>query len=748
MKVTLLNGLYKTQKGHFELSDILDQIKNGFYSEAIVHCRSQRREKGKKAYQQAKLNLPCFTPSGKFGQGFTGKNGEKRPVPPRKSELLDYNGIVVLDYDDLTQDEFIFHTLGEAVKKCPYTRAAFISPSTDGYKVLVQTSNKDPLQHKAAFDAVSAYYKKLTNVEGDKSSSNFNRLCFVSVDYHLVHNPDSLVFEFQPKMFEQVEKEAPPAPSDYVSHSDSDDLTKAMNLIEKNGYRYVEGQRHEYVKRFSIECVKYGVSLGDCVQFVDSNLVSVDCDRKRVLEVVQWAYDNIKEVGVYDTWRKNNPIIGDFSKPKKKAYTPELYKETEEKDFIISIPELSYAEIQELDNDTKKTIQYQQILEKTLNKFFDFRINTLKNQAEYKQTDWNQYVELDKFHYNSIVNALKKNGTKSTVPVLEGIIQSQFSPRVHPLKENFEGWATFLGDDKTDYIKQVADLVKTDAPNNLFEVVFRKWLVASVANVFIENQCTNHHCLILCGGQGTNKTTFLTSLFSSEYVFTGHIDLKNKDSMIMLTDTFLVVLDEQFSVLSKDSEWEALKSAVTMPKVKTRWHYAKTSKLAPRIANFGGTANRIEILQDDTGNRRFYPFQLTEPIDLNGLNKIDLRKMWAQAYKLFKSNWFYLPTAKEKRQIELYQHSFKKLANEHYLLMDMFEPFNEKEHSKFDLELISSTEIWKELDKHYSVGKEVSIAKVGRAMTFLDFIQKTVIRNEDKRRSRYWHIKRLSKNFK
>lgn len=746
MKVTLLNGVHKTQKGHFELSEILDQIKNGVYAQPVFHCRSERTLKGKKAYQKAKLELPCFTPSGKFGQGFVSKDGEKRPVPPRKNQLLDYNGIVVLDYDDLIGDFAIFE-IEQAVKDCPYTHACFVSPSSNGYKVLVKTSNTNPLQHKAAFEAVRAHYKKLTGIEDDKSSSNFNRLCFVSVDFKMLYNPDSKVFEFQPKIFDEEKKEMPITSPVAVSRRNLDDITNAINLIEKNGYRYVDGQRHEYVKRFSIECVKYGVSFADCSNFVDANLVSADCDKKRVLAVVEWAYENIQEVGIYDTWRKNNPVSNNSNKPKEKEYTPELYREKKEKELVISIPELSFDQIQELDKDVRKTILYQQILEKKLKEFFDFRINTLKNQVEYKQKSWKKFVELDKFQYNSIVNALKKNGIKSTVTVLEGIVQSQFSPKVHPLKETFEGWGNLLGDDKTDYIEQVAKLVKTDAPKGLFSIVFKKWLVASVANVFIENQCTNHHCIILCGRQGTNKTTFFTSLFSGEYLFTGHLDLKNKDSLIMLTDTFLVVLDEQFSILSKESEWEALKSAVTMPRIKTRWHYAKTSKLAPRIANFCGTANRIEILQDDTGNRRFVPFQLTDPIDINALSKFDLRKMWAQAYQLFKNNWFYLPTAKEKRQIDRYQHGFRKLANEHYLLMDTFEHFDDKEDDPNDLELMTSTEIWKELDKHFNISKEVSIAKIGRAMTFLKFVQKTMVRDRDKRRGRYWRLKRQSKKL-
>lgn len=35
----------KINKDHIKLSDLLEQIKSGVYSEAIAHCRSQKTEK-------------------------------------------------------------------------------------------------------------------------------------------------------------------------------------------------------------------------------------------------------------------------------------------------------------------------------------------------------------------------------------------------------------------------------------------------------------------------------------------------------------------------------------------------------------------------------------------------------------------------------------------------------------------------------------------------------------------------------
>ena len=744
MKVTLLNGLYKAQKGHISIPALMNQIKTGVYAQAVFEVRKALALNGKKKYQKAKLQLPCFTPSGRFSQAYKLDGKLKRPVPPTKNNLIDYNGIVILDYDNLeTLDLF---ALQEKVTNCEYTHASFCSPSNSGYKVLVRTSNKNPLKHAEVFNAVRAFYKDLTGLEDDKSSSNINRLCFVSVDAQLHYNEHSKVFEFQTKLFEKEEESASPI-SDIPRDMPMDKITKAVNRIESKGYHYVNGKRHEYVKQFSIECVKYGVSKAVCVGFVDANFISADCDANKVLKVVDWAYDNIKEVGIYEDWAKEQKVEKSKSENHQntEGYVSDLYQESESKLETISIPQLKEEEIYELDEKVRKDILHQRLVEEKLAQYFEFRINTLKNREEYRQKGWKHFKEMTKIEYNSISRALKFHGISCSPNKLESIILSHFSKQVHPLKEMFEQWYHQHKEDKTDYIGQVARLVKTDAPKGLFDIIFRKWMVASIANLYVEETSTNHHCLILCGSeQGTNKTTFLSTLFSSEYTYTGLIDLKNKDSLIMLADTFIIILDEQFSILEKDKEWEALKSIITMPRVKARWHYAKNSKLAPRIANFCGTTNRIEILQDDTGNRRFIPFQVTKPIDTNALRKLDISKMWAQAYRLYKDGWRYLPTQKEKLQIEAYQKKFKKLDTHHRIISDTYEPC-EADHP--DAQLVSSMEMWSFLHKNFPLEKTVTVEKVGRAMSFLGFLQKRTIRDKNyPKRSRYWVCRLIKHN--
>lgn len=188
-----------------------------------------------------------------------------------------------------------------------------------------------------------------------------------------------------------------------------------------------------------------------------------------------------------------------------------------------------------------------------------------------------------------------------------------------------------------DYIHELSKLVKTDSDKNVFEQTLKRWLVASVANIY-EDGNTNPTCLVLCGGQGFNKSFFVQHLTFSNNYFQGHLALKEKDALVLLTDTFLVVLDEQFSLISKKDEWQDLKKLITMSEVTVRKPYKKTAKTYKRIANFCGTSNlsKDEITSLD---RRILAFNLTSPINLEELEKIPVNKIWGQAYILYKQGF-------------------------------------------------------------------------------------------------------------
>lgn len=203
------------------------------------------------------------------------------------------------------------------------------------------------------------------------------------------------------------------------------------------------------------------------------------------------------------------------------------------------------------------------------------------------------------------------------------------------LRELFNDYEHLIKNDTTDYIHKVAQLVPTTSPT-LFESTFKEWLINSVANVFNEDRNTNPRCLIICGGQGTYKTHFVSLLFPNHSTHADSINSKSKDNLLTLTDSFLTILDGQYLGQNKQKEVVELKKVVSMHKVRVRQTYARTIQMHPRLTNFIATTN---LKSTEIAKQHFLaPFDLKGSIDLETICKIDLRKMWGQAYQLYKQS--------------------------------------------------------------------------------------------------------------
>jgi predicted P-loop ATPase len=166
----------------------------------------------------------------------------------------------------------------------------------------------------------------------------------------------------------------------------------------------------------------------------------------------------------------------------------------------------------------------------------------------------------------------------------------------------------------------------------------KKWLIAAVGcatNSAINNQT----CLTLVGPQGYYKSTWLNRLVPdrlSGYLHVGTIDPDNKDTMIHLSQCFLINLDE-LETLNK-SELGSLKSIMTMGENRIRRPYAHFADQLIRRASFVGSINKDSFLADETGSRRFLVFEVDT---INANHGIDMDKIHAQAYYLFKFGFRY-----------------------------------------------------------------------------------------------------------
>ena len=217
------------------------------------------------------------------------------------------------------------------------------------------------------------------------------------------------------------------------------------------------------------------------------------------------------------------------------------------------------------------------------------------------------------------------------------MIHSGFSKEFDPFKSYFSKLPAWDGE--TDHIAWLASTVSTTRPE-YWLTCLRKWLVAAVACA-IDTNMENHTVLLLSGGQGLGKTTWCRNLVPPElreYTYSGNLDPSSKDASLLLSDCFLILLDE----LSGQSSMELnrLKAMITKNYVHERRAYAHNSETYERRASFAATVNDSQVLSDRTGSRRFLCFEAAR---IDYLSPVDYKNVYAQALALYKDGfkcWF------------------------------------------------------------------------------------------------------------
>jgi predicted P-loop ATPase len=305
---------------------------------------------------------------------------------------------------------------------------------------------------------------------------------------------------------------------------------------------------------------------------------------------------------------------------------------------------------------------------------FDFRFNIVKARSEYKEKGSNKpYSVLAKFDINSIRRILDSKGGIYTSPDnIRNILESNFAPKVNPIKEYFENLPAFSFNDDLSPVEQLAKCVTVHNPNNWNRYLL-KWLVAVVANAMDNGGCRNHTCLVLTGGQGEYKTTFLDMLCPESlknYLFTGKIDPQNKDVQTLMAEYLLINIDDQLRALNKRDENE-LKNLITAPFVKYRRPYDIYIEEYPHRASFMASVNGNDFLTDPTGSRRFLPFEALR-IDIERMKDIDMDEVYSQAFHLYKSGFRYWFNKDEVMELNYSNNEFQMQTVEYEMLVKGF----------------------------------------------------------------------------
>lgn len=134
----------------------------------------------------------------------------------------------------------------------------------------------------------------------------------------------------------------------------------------------------------------------------------------------------------------------------------------------------------------------------------------------------------------------------------------------------------------------------------------RRWFVSLVARC-MQPGCKVDNMLVVLGRQGIGKSSLfrqISEYFGEDLFVDSSVDWRHKDSRDVLRGT-LIFEDAELESFHRAGV-DLMKNLLSSEVDTYRAAYGRTRQRYPRTAVLVGTANPVDILKDQTGNRRFW----------------------------------------------------------------------------------------------------------------------------------------------
>lgn len=364
--------------------------------------------------------------------------------------------------------------------------------------------------------------------------------------------------------------------------------------------------------------------------------------------------------------------------------------------------------------------------EKYLSKNYKLRFNTIKLEIEIATKNSNEFFELNE---NDLFCELNKRGIKIGMDKLIAILKSNYVEKFNPIHfyfKNLPAWRESEG----DYIEKLCSYITCDEHTE-FSLQFAKWIIRCVRCSLEEGYYNKQAFILVHSKQNSGKTTFCRFLCPpqlKDYQTENISD--DKDSKIAIAKNFLINLDE-LSSLAKH-EINSLKSLFSKDIINERLPYDRKNSIIHRVASFIGSTNMAEFLTDETGSVRWLCFEI-KSINWHYKTEIDINKVWAQAYALYREGIITEMNREEIEKNESRNAKFQQRSTEAEIIPNFLKP---SEENTLNAVFLTASDILLFLSTFTTV--KLNKIMVGRAMPLCGF-QRTKDTHSD--RYGYWCIK-------
>ena len=293
---------------------------------------------------------------------------------------------------------------------------------------------------------------------------------------------------------------------------------------------------------------------------------------------------------------------------------------------------------------------------------YDFRFNVLTGLTEYRSKGDEEFEVLDERARNTLFMELRGKEIKCTFSGVLRFVYSSLIEEFHPFQAYFQELPVWDGKER------ILDLARRVSNEEWWVKAFHRWMLALTAQwMGMEKLHANSVAPILISTeQGMMKSTFCKSLMPNvlQGYYTDKADLSSQGCLEhKLALMGMINLDEFDSI--PEQRMAQLKNLMQMPAVTIRQAYKKNFRQLPRIASFIGTSNRLDLLTDPTGSRRFLCVEVKQKIDCSNL---ELEQVYAQLKAELEAGERYWFTSDEEQEIQAQNASFYQVRPEEELL--------------------------------------------------------------------------------
>ena len=679
---------------------LFKEITNSTHTAATRHYRAhlatlsdieatgdaQQLEQWKLTKSNLKNAQPAFIPSVLLEGGRT------------YAHVKGFTGFIMVDIDGIPPERFA--AILTLVKEDIHSFLVYITISGCGIRVISHVEGGvTKANYRMVWEWVNDHYARLCGVEIDGQCKNATRMSVLCHDPEALLRPEASSFHTSGMKPREKPKRGTAVT---VTAERAYKIIRAQ--LEEEGIAYAPGSYNDYVSRCFYHTNRYGVPQADAEAWALRTFP--DYPRERLLPIVKSCYSLTMEFNT------------------------------------VPLPRSVRKKEKENDSSHKKATVEE--MEEFITGYMKFRMNMLTHQIETQliADAYTDRPEASACHWqrltdhieNSLWCAMQHHGMAVNLNELHTLLGSDFVKEYHPLKEYLDGLPPWDGE--TDYIGRLAAMVhvkesphsplqqdKSRERNDLSETpvrfadILKRWMVSMIAAALNET-VVNQVILTLIGRQGSYKTSFmqhiLPPVLSEYYTTKSNSSRMTKDDLFTMTENLVINLEEIDTM--PPSELNQLKAMVTQRYVDERRAYGRNKVHLPHVASFVATGNNLQFLTDDTGNRRWLPFEV-EDIDSPWEADIPYEGIYSQTYALYQDiNFRYWFTDKEIQQLRGHVQQFEVPRPEYELILTYYRKPVGLERGVYT----TSSQI---IGRFGNTSLRLSLQKVGRAMRELGFRQ-------------------------